>query len=98
ECDADVLLGDLLGTERAVGPPPGRKGRAHGDDCAGGRAWVVGAEESLAHSVLDLLVDHALLDGAELGDLLSVRDLEAAHLAGTDKSQLAAVRVIEDEV
>jgi hypothetical protein len=85
EGDADVLLGDLFWGERAVGPPPRRQRRAHGDDGAGGRVGVVGAEPSVAHGVLHLVVDHALLHGAQFGDLLTVGGFEAAHLAAANE-------------
>jgi hypothetical protein len=44
EGDVDILLGDLFRGERAVRPPPRRQRCAHGDDGAGGRVGVVGAE------------------------------------------------------
>src|ERR1700749_659054 len=56
EGDADVLLGDLFWGEGAVGPPPRRQRRAHGDDGAGGHLGVVGAEPAVAHGVLHLVV------------------------------------------
>ena len=52
----------------------------------------------MAHGVLHLVVDHALLHGAHFGDLLTVGGFEAAHLAAAHEPQLTAVRVEEDEV
>lgn len=61
-------------------------------------SWGWSATPTLADGVFHLVIDHALLDGAKLGDLVSVLGLEAAHLAGADESQFPVVGVVENEV
>jgi hypothetical protein len=53
----------------------------------------VGPETADSYGFLDLVVDHALLRGAHVGDLLAVAGVQAAHLTGSHGPQFSPVGV-----